>query len=64
MASTTTKAIMSIVRLLVAVVGGGLVGYMLDQTAWPPEVSIGGGLVSAIMIFLLLSKLSGSAGAD
>ena len=64
MASTTMKAAMSIVRLAVALIGGGLVGYMLDQTAWTPEVSIGGGLVSAVMIFLLLSKLSGSGGSD
>ncbi|MEM2963637.1 MAG: hypothetical protein QXW70_00145 [Candidatus Anstonellales archaeon] len=64
MASTTMKALASIGRASVSLLGGGIIGYMLDQTGWSPEISVVCGIVSTMIIFFLLTKLSGSAGAD
>ncbi|OIO20812.1 hypothetical protein AUJ17_05720 [Candidatus Micrarchaeota archaeon CG1_02_47_40] len=60
MADTKMKALMAIARLVIAAIAGGMVGYLLDQSEWPMDIVVGGGIISFVMVFLLLTKLNKS----
>ena len=63
MADTRMKALISIARILLSLAVGYVIYYFwvtyratIDE---PVYIAIGAGLVSAVMVFLLLSKLKG-----
>jgi uncharacterized membrane protein YedE/YeeE len=65
MASTSTKAILSFVKILVALVAGyGLAYFWMSAREGLDEwfVPYGAGLIVAVMVFVLLNKLNKGSG--